>query len=304
MNEPVRCGTVALVGRPNAGKSSLLNALVGARIAAVSRRPQTTRTRLAGVYTAPGLQAVLVDTPGLHSAWTPLNQFMVREAEAALEEVDLACWIVDAIPVVASLQHQAPPLDDELEAVKARLAGRPVIVALNKVDAVEKLWLLPVIAAFADVGDVVPISARQSDGLDALCAAWKARLPAQPAMYPEDHVTDAMERQICAELIRERVFENTSEEVPYASAVEIERFDESKRAEGLVHVHARIVCEKQSQKGILVGKAGSMVKRIGTEARVAMEELLGCRVRLDLFIAVEPDWTKKPRMLKGLGYAG
>jgi GTP-binding protein Era len=298
------CGTVALVGRPNAGKSSLLNALVGARIAAVSRRPQTTRTRMVGVYTDDDVQAVLVDTPGIHEAWTPFNQFMVREAEKALEEVDLACWIVDGVPLARIVAEGRDLTLAEFGPIRERLTGQPTVVALNKVDAIEKPLLLPVIEALAEVGPVVPISATRSDGLDALVRAWGALLPEQDPMYPPDHVTDVLERQIAAELVRERVFELTDQEVPYATAVEIERFDESRRAEGFVHIHAKILCEKQSQKAILIGEGGRMVKRIGTGARKAIESLLDCRVRLDLFIVVEPDWTRKPSWLKGLGYAG
>lgn len=299
-----RAGTVALVGRPNAGKSSLLNALVGARIAAVSKRPQTTRTRLLGVYTTDDVQAVLVDTPGIHDAWTEFNQRMVQEAERALEDVDVACWILDVEPMVKAVQSGLPALDAAHDAVRTRLVGHPVVIALNKVDLVEKGLLLPVLDALKTLeAPLVPISARKGIGLDALVAEWAKLLPEQEPLYPPEHITDAMERQICAELVREQVFELAEQEVPYATAVEIERFDESRRAEGLVHVHARILCEKPSQKAILIGKGGAMIKRIGTTARHRMEQLLDCRVRLDLFVVVEKDWTKKPRMLKGLGYA-
>lgn len=297
-------GTVALVGRPNAGKSSLLNALVGARIAAVSKRPQTTRTRLLGVYTNDDVQAVLVDTPGIHDAWTEFNQRMVQETERALEDVDVACWILDVEPMVKAVQSGLPALDAAHDAVRARLVGHPVVVALNKVDLVEKGLLLPVLDALKSLeAPLVPISAKKGVGLDALVSEWAKLLPEQEPLYPPEHITDAMERQICAELVREQVFELAEQEVPYATAVEIERFDESRRAEGLVHVHARILCEKPSQKAILIGKGGAMIKRIGTQARRRMEALLDCRVRLDLFVVVEKDWTKKPRMLKGLGYA-
>ncbi len=303
------CGTVALVGRPNAGKSSLLNALVGARIAAVSRRPQTTRTRLVGVATDEelGVQAILVDTPGIHEAWTPLNAFMVQEAEKALDEVDLACWILDAEPLVTAVAEGRPVLDGALEQVASRIAGRTLVVALNKVDTVDKPSLLPVLAAIEArlrPAAIVPISALKRKGLDDLLRTWGRLLPEQDPIHPPDHVTDALERQIVAELVRECVFELTEQELPYATAVEIERFDESARAEGRVHIHAKILCEKASQKAILIGKGGTMIKRIGIRARKGIEGLLDCHVRLDLFVVVEPDWTKKPRMLRGLGYAG
>lgn len=299
---PNKSGTVALVGRPNAGKSTLLNALVGARIAAVSRRPQTTRTRLVGVYTQGDVQAVLVDTPGLHAAWTPLNQRMVESTTQALADVDVACWILDAVPLADDAARGLPVLDDALRDVRARLVGHPLVVALNKVDAVEKPALLPVLAALAELeAPLVPISAVKGIGLDALVAEWAKLLPEQDPLFPPDHVTDAMERDICAELIREQVMELTEEEIPYATAVEIEKFDETGRAEGHVRIHARIVCEKGSQKGILIGAGGAMIKRIGTNARRRIEELLDCKVRLDLFVAVEPDWTKKPARWKGFG---
>jgi GTP-binding protein Era len=300
-----RAGTVGLIGRPNAGKSTLLNALVGAKISAVSRRPQTTRSRVAGVYTTDAMQAVLWDTPGLHEAFTPLNSYMVREAEQVLDDVDAVCWIVDALPCARAAEKGGEPLDPGLLAVLDRVKGRRLVIALNKVDAAEKQWLLPVIAALGQSGaPIVPISAARSEGLDQLVAEWAKVLPEQPALYPPDHVTDALERQIVAELIRERVFENTEQEIPYATAVEIEQFDESARdTEGVVRIHARILVEKPSQKAILIGKGGAMIKKIGTEARAQIKELLDCKVRLDLFVVVERDWTTSPRHLKGLGYA-
>ncbi|MFN7145986.1 MAG: GTPase Era [Myxococcota bacterium] len=298
-------GTVGLIGRPNAGKSTLLNALVGAKISAVSRRPQTTRTRVAGVYTTDTLQAVLWDTPGIHEAFTPLNNYMVREAEQVLDDVDCVCWIVDALPLARNAEKGKDVLDPGLLAVLDRVKGRKLVIALNKVDAVDKQWLLPVIGALGQANSpIVPISASKSQGLDALVAEWEKVLPEQPALYPPEHVTDALERQICAELIRERVFENTDQEVPYATAVEIEQFDESAReTEGIVRIHARILVEKPSQKAILIGKGGAMIKKIGTEARRQIADLLDCKVRLDLFVVVEKDWTTNPRHLKGLGYA-
>ena len=298
-------GTVGLIGRPNAGKSTLLNALVGAKISAVSRRPQTTRSRVAGVYTTDTMQAVLWDTPGLHEAFTPLNTYMVREAEHVLGDVDAICWLVDALPLSRAAATDKNILDAGLIALMDKLRGRKLVVALNKVDACEKHWLLPVIAELGKVGaPIVPISASKNQGLDLLVEEWRKLLPEQPALYPPDHVTDALERQICAELIRERVFENTEQEVPYATAVEIEKFDETAReSEGIVRIHARILVEKPSQKAIVIGKGGSMIKKIGTEARVALADLLDCKVRLDLFVVVEKDWTRSPAALRGLGYA-
>jgi GTP-binding protein Era len=298
-------GTVGLIGRPNAGKSTLLNALVGAKISAVSRRPQTTRSRVAGVYTTDTLQAVLWDTPGLHEAFTPLNTYMVREAEHVLEAVDCICWLVDALPLARAAAKDKPILDAGLTALIEKLRGRNLVIALNKVDACEKQWLLPVIAELGKAeAPIVPISASEKQGLEELAEVWRTLLPEQPALYPPDHVTDALERQICAELIRERVFENTDQEIPYATAVEIEKFDETAReTEKMVRIHARILVEKPSQKAIVIGKGGSMIKKIGTEARVQLADLLDCKVRLDLFVVVEKDWTRSAKALRGLGYA-
>jgi GTPase len=283
-------GTVALVGRPNAGKSTLLNHLVGAAIAAVSPKPQTTRTRVMGIVTIPGLQAVLVDTPGLHGPRSELNRRMVAAAEAAMAEVDLLCWIVDA----------TRPWDAELA---ARFMGRKVIVALNKIDAIrEKGKLLPLMAQYGEVGVVVPISAKTGEGTPALLAEWANHLPEGEALYGEDMITDAPEKEICAELIREQVFIACGQEIPYVAAVEIEQFDESTRAEGRVVIHARIIIEKPSQKAIVIGAGGKMIKRIGSAARKRIEVLLDARVHLQLFVAVEPEWTSNPRLLRELGY--
>jgi GTP-binding protein Era len=285
-----RAGTVALVGRPNAGKSTLLNQLVGASIAAVSPKPQTTRTRVMGIVTVPGLQAVLVDTPGLHGPRSELNRRMVAAAEAAMDEVDLLCWIVDA----------TRPWDETLA---QRFTGRKVVVALNKVDLVpDKGQLLPLMAQYAAVGPVVPIAAKSGEGTRQLLEEWARHLPAGEALYGEDQITDAPEREICAELVREQVFRACGQEVPYVAAVEIEQFDESGRNEGRVVIHARIIVEKPSQKAIVIGAGGRMVKRIGTAARKSIEALLGCKVHLQLFVAVEPAWTSNPRLLRELGY--
>lgn len=301
---PFHSGLVALVGRPNAGKSSLLNALVGERIAAVSSKPQTTRNRVVGIWNPEEAQIVLLDTPGVHEAWTPMNVRMVEAAFSVVEEVDAVAWIVDVVPLMTAVHENRPILDESHLQLGERLnKGRqPLVVVLNKIDLVQRHDLLPIIAAFSAItANVVPVSAKKRDGLDALARTLARVLPEQPALYPDDILTDATERFIVAELIRERIFEHCAQEVPYASAVEIEKFDESAREAGLVHIHARIVVEKESQKGILIGRGGKMIKRIGTESRRQIEALLGCRVRLDLFVAVERDWTQNPRLLKELG---
>ena len=296
-----RSGTVALIGRPNAGKSSLLNVLVGEPIAAVSKRPQTTRNRVLGLWNTDQMQVVLLDTPGIHEPWTELNRRLVAAAELAISEVDLVLWIIDVVPLVEAVAKGLPALDEAAAEVRRRIEGKPVVVVLNKVDLVEKPALLPVLGELGVLGELVPLSALKRKGLATLAKVVASRLPIQEALYPTDQLTDIPEKFIVAELIRERVFENCGQEVPYATAVEVERFDESKRDQGRIHIHARIIVEKDSQKAILIGKGGSMVKRIGTEARKRISRLLDADVRLDLFVAVEKDWTKNPRMLKEQG---
>lgn len=290
---PFHSGTIALVGRPNAGKSSLLNRLVGARLAAVSPRPQTTRTRVAGLYTDDVSQIVLLDTPGIHRAFTELNRRMVHAAEATLEEADAVCWIIDA-----SAWRGMDTLLSE------RIAGRKLIIALNKVDRMERPKLLPILAELATLNvPIVPISAKTGENVDQLLAEWRKVLPEGEANYPADQIGFESEKRICAELVREQIFTLCKEEVPYAVAVEIERFDESLReTDNRVHVNARIIVEKPSQKAIILGKGGAMIKKIGTGARGRIQELLDCHVRLELFVAVEPDWTTNPRQLRELGY--
>lgn len=286
-------GNVALVGRPNAGKSTLLNRLAGTTLAAVSPRPQTTRTRVAGLYTTLTMQAVLFDTPGIHRAFTELNRRMVHAAEAALDEADVVCWLVDA---TAWRGYDA--------LVGDRLKGRRLVIALNKVDRLPREKLLPILAELAPLDcPIVPISAKTGDGVDALTAEWAKLLPEGEAIFPEDQAGFEPERNIAAELVREQVFHLCGEEVPYAVAIEIERFDESLReTAGRVHIHAKILVEKPGQKAIVIGAGGAMIKRIGTAARKRIEELLGCKVRLDLFVVVEPEWTTKPKALRALGY--
>ena len=287
---PFRSGTIALVGRPNAGKSTLLNALVGANIAAVSDKPQTTRTRLHGIVTTDQFQAVLVDTPGLHLAKSELNRRMVAEAERAMGDVHVLAYLADATRA----------FDEEL---CARLQGRSVVVALNKIDLLpDKAAMLPLIAQYAAVGTVVPISAAKHDGLADLCAEWCARLPEGERIYDADQLTDAPEKQVVAELVREQVVRRLGQELPYVTAVEVEKFDESRRELGKVQIFARIVVEKPSQKAIVIGAKGTMIKAIGTAARKRIEELLGCNVDLRLFVAVEKEWTTNPRRLHEFGY--
>lgn len=297
-----RSGTIALVGKPNAGKSSLLNALLGEHLAAVSPRPQTTRNRIIGIHNAEGMQAVLLDTPGIHEAHSPLNEVMVEMATSSLGEVDVCTWIVDVIPLVENIQKELPVLDRGLQAINELLPPQAMVV-LNKIDKVkDKKLLLPLIAAFAP-REVVPVSTRSREGFEALEQVWRLRLPEGEAAYDPDTFTDSTERFIVSELIREQVFHLTEQELPYSTAVEVEKFDESLREAGKVAIHAKILVEKPGQKAIMIGKGGQMIKEIGTKSREKIAALLGCKVRLDLFVVVEPDWSRSPRMLKELGYS-
>ncbi|MCB9778059.1 MAG: GTPase Era [Alphaproteobacteria bacterium] len=333
-DEPHRAGFVGLVGRPNAGKSTLLNQVLGQKLSIVSAKPQTTRNRLLGIHTVPGMQAVLVDTPGIHAARSRLNKAMVAVAAQSLAEVDVVCWVIDLVPAVKAAQAGRPPLsksEREIARMIQQAGGSRVTVALNKADIVKKPWILPVIDAVHQVlpdAVLVPISALTGGGTDELVAAWRHHLPEGPAVFPPDQVTDQSERFIVAELIREKLFHLTQQEVPYSTAVEIELFEEQtaepkEPVEGepfdpdafdaaafddeagertRVHVMARILVERDSQKGIVIGKGGSMLKQVGILARRDIEKLLGCRVFLELHVSVRDAWSESGRALKELGY--
>ena len=307
---PHRAGFVALVGRPNAGKSTLLNQVLGQKLSIVSAKPQTTRNRVVGIYTAPGFQAVLVDTPGIHVAKSRLNKAMVQAAVTSLADVDALCWVLDVVPLAGNLQKGQPVLGKgELALAQMVEQAQPsfVTVALNKVDLISKPLLLPImeaVHALLPQAELVPISAMKGDGVPHLVDLWRQQLPEGPASYPADQITDAPERFIVAELIREKVFHLTQQEVPYSTAVEIELFDEEQRESDRprVHIMARIVVERDSQKGIIIGKGGAMLKQVGTLARKEIERLLGASVFLELHVAVNPKWTSSTRALREFGY--
>ncbi|MFH1466400.1 MAG: GTPase Era [Pseudomonadota bacterium] len=302
-----RAGRVGLIGRPNVGKSTLLNRVLGQKVAATANKPQTTRTRVAGIHTAEGYQAVLVDTPGLHKPRSRLNKAMVQAALDTLLGADLLVWLVDAAELSARVQKGGEVLagGDAWIAEQIEAAEKPVILALNKADRIERPSLLPVLEACharLPAAVLVPISALKGEGVDGLLAEIGAHLPEGEALYPEDQLVEGTERSLVAEIIREKVVRLTERELPYVTAVEVEQFDESERDAGLIRIHARILVERSSQKGIVIGRGGSMLKRIGTQARRDVESLLGCHVHLELFVAVEEDWTRNPRLLHELGY--
>jgi GTP-binding protein Era len=303
-----RCGYVVLIGRPNAGKSTLLNQILGSKLAIISSKPQTTRDRILGVYTDEVMQAVLLDTPGVHKAWTELNRSMVRRTQEALSDGDVGCWIEDMTVLTQRVKAGQPVLDGAAEAIATMLeaSGKPVIFVANKMDIVPPPLVLPVLDAISKrlpLQAAVPLSAMTGDGLADLKAELARALPVGPALFPEDQWTDASERFLAAEVIREKIFHLTEQEIPYASYVGIEQFDESEREErNLVRIAAVIVVERPQQKGIVIGKGGDMLKRIGTLARQEIQELLDCRVHLELFVKVEPNWTRTSKGLRKVGF--
>lgn len=295
MSEPFRSGFVSLVGRPNTGKSTLLNALVGQKVAIVADKPQTTRTAIQGVVTRPGAQIVFVDTPGIHAADSPLNKRLMDTVRAALEERDLLLFVVDATRPCGEQDRRAIDL--------VRKTGTPVVLVLNKVDLLkEKARLLPLIEQYKtihDFADYLPVSATKGTGIEDLRQAILERLPEGPAYFPEDYVTDQPERFLAAELVREKVLLATRQEVPHSIAVTVDRWEQTPH---ITRIFATIRVERPGQKGIVIGIKGAMLKRIGTLARAEMERLFGVKVYLDLHVRVQPGWREKPAFLNALDW--
>jgi len=298
---PFRSGFVCILGRPNAGKSTLLNALVGEKLAIISPKSQTTRNRIQGVVHIPkrkgkdGGQIVLIDTPGVHKPDSSLGRKMMVEVREALEGCDLVLVIID-------VSHKLDPRDQfALDLVKQSKAKAFLI--LNKVDLIrEKSKLLPIIEEYRklyDFAEVIPISALKRKGLDDLLQGILSTLSAGPAYFPEDEITDQPARFMAAESIREQVLLNTSEEIPYATTVIVDSFEEGKR---LTRIAATIYCERQGQKGILVGKGGQMLKKIGTAARIQIERMLGTKVFLELYVKAEPGWRDSRSFVEELDW--
>jgi len=290
-----RAGIVAIAGRPNVGKSTLLNALVGTKVAIVTPKPQTTRTRVVGIRTLPGAQAVFVDTPGIHDARSTLNRRMVETARRALEEADAAVLVLDASAGVGAGDR----------ALAAELAGArpPTIVVLNKMDRMPRARLLPSMAELGGLlpgREIVPTSATRGDNVDLLLDLVTRVLPEGPPLHAEDDFTTEPARVLAQELVREQVFLATRDEVPYRTTTLAERFEE--RAEkNLIVIAVTILVERPSHKAIVIGTRGERLREIGTRAREGLEALLGTRVFLELFVRVEPGWTENPRRLTELG---
>ncbi len=297
MSSDFKCGYIALIGFPNVGKSTLLNRLVGGKLAITSPKPQTTRFRLLGIVNLPQAQLLFLDTPGILAPKGPLNETLVQAALTALKEADVVVWLVEP--------RLPDPWDQVLLPHLRQLRG-PLMVAVNKIDLIPKPQLLPIIEAYHRLfpdSPIIPVSGLLGDGVNELLEEITRLLPAGPSLYPQDLETDASERFLAAEFIRERVLHHTGEEVPYAVAVLIEEFDESRRPH-LVRIRAVIYVERDSQKGILIGKHGRMLKAIGAEARAEIEALLNSKVFLELWVKVWKNWRRDPRAIRTLGYQG
>ena len=291
-----KSGFISLIGRPNVGKSTLLNLLLGEKIAIISDKPQTTRNRILGIKNHPDGQIVFWDTPGIHRARSRLNQSMVKAALATYKEVDGICFIIEA----------NRPFDDENDFILETLkkVEKPVLLVINKVDLIPKPDLLPIMDEYSRLRSfepIIPISALLGEGVEVLVAEMLKILPAGPRLFPEEMITDLPERFLAAELIREKVFLRTHEEVPYATAVVVEEFKE-RGEKNLVVIKATIQVERESQKGILIGEKGRMLKEIGRQAREEIEALLGAKVFLELWVKVEKNWREDPAALRRLGY--
>ena len=292
----IKSGMVAIVGPPNAGKSTLMNSLLGQKISIVTPKPQTTRNRILGILNGPDYQIVLIDTPGLHKARQPLNLEMVKIALASLSEVDVILFLIDVSLPMPEKQSKAVKYLDG--------ANCPAILVLNKIDLLDKEKLLPMIHIYQKIypfAAIIPVSALHNSGTDLLIKELISFLPKGPRYYPEDIPTDATERFIVAEIIREKIFLQTGQEIPYSTAVMIDDFKEDEK-KSMVTIHATILVEKSSQKGIIIGKKGSKLVQIGKNARFDIEKLLGQKVLLKLWVKVQKNWSKDMRFLKELGF--
>jgi len=295
-----KSGFVALIGRPNVGKSTLMNTLIGHKIAITSSKPQTTRNRIQTVYTDERGQVIFLDTPGIHKAKNKLGEYMVGIAERTINGVDIVLWLVEPATFIGAGEQY---IAERLNKVKT-----PVILVINKIDTVKKEELLTVIASYKDIcnfAEVIPVSAIKGENTDVLMNEIFRYLPYGPMYYDEDTITDQPERQIVAELIREKALHLIDDEIPHGIAVVIDRMKERKQAGDkgdIIDIDATIICERDTHKGIIIGKGGSMLKRIGTYARQEMEALLDCKVNLQLWVKVKKDWRDSDFLIKNYGY--
>ena len=289
-----KTGIFSLVGRPNAGKSTLTNALCGQKVAIVSDKPQTTRTRITGVLNRDGCQMIFLDTPGLHKPRTRLGDYMVKVINDTVADVDTAVLLVEPVARIG--------VPEQMLIDRIRQLDLPAVLVINKIDTVEKESLLAVIAAYTQAHDfeaVVPVSAKTGDGLDILVSELEKLCVESPQLFPDGMVSDQPERQLIAEIIREKLLQNLDKEVPHGVAVEIEQMKEEN---GVMHVAAVIYCERKSHKGIIIGKNGAMLKKVGASARPEIEALLDSRVFLQLWVKIKEDWRNSPAQIRNFGY--
>lgn len=286
---------ITIAGRPNVGKSTLTNALCGSKVAIVSDKPQTTRTRITGVLNRDDCQMIFLDTPGLHKPKTRLGDYMVKVITDTVTDVDTVLLLVEPVARIG--------IPEQMLLDKIKEYDLPAVLVINKIDTVEKETLLAVIAAYTQVHQfeaVVPVSARTGDGLDILVEELKKMCFESPQLFPEGMVSDQPERQLIAEIIREKLLLNLDKEVPHGVAVEIELMKEEN---GVEHISAVIYCERKTHKGIIIGKNGAMLKKVGAEARPEIEELLGCKVFLQLWVKIKEDWRNHPAQIRNFGYS-
>ena len=294
MKENYKSGFATLIGRPNVGKSTLMNCLIGQKIAITSSKPQTTRNRIQTVYTSQEGQIVFVDTPGIHKAKNKLGDYMVNIATRSLRDVDVVLWLVEPTNYIGAGEKH---IIEQLKGIKT-----PVILVINKIDMVKREEILAFIDTYRkeyDFAEIVPVSARTGDNTDELVKVILNYLPYGPQFYDEDTVTDQPERQIVAELIREKALHCLNEEIPHGIAVAIDQMKMNKK---VCHIDATIICERDSHKGIIIGKQGSMLKKIGSTARYEIERLLDCKVNLKLWVKVQKNWRDSDYMMKNFGY--
>lgn len=294
---PFKSGFVTLIGRPNVGKSTLSNKLAGEKISIISSKPQTTRNTIKTIINAEDCQIIFIDTPGIHKPKTMLGEYMVNVAEATLNEVDIVLFLVEAT-------DDEPGAGDRHIAEQLAKLKTPVFLIINKIDLVKKDRLLKVIGGFSalmEFASVIPVSAVNDEGVDLILKEIRKVLPEGPRYFPDDAITDQPEKILAAEMIREKILELVSEEVPHGTGVEVISFKERQGKE-LIDIEANIYCEKETHKGILIGKEGKMLKKIGSLSRVEIENLLGTKIFLQLWVKVKPDWRNSQNMLKTLGY--
>jgi len=296
MTQAFQSGFIAIIGRPNVGKSTLLNKLTGEKIAIVSNKPQTTRNKIMGILTSTDYQMVFLDTPGLHKPTNKLGEFMVKETYTALKEVDLVLFMVDGYAGIGS--------GDQLIMSQLKDINTPIVLLVNKIDRVSKdniLKQLSLLNAFTQVAEIIPISAFTGEGLETLIKIMSSYLQPGPKYFPDDMMTDQPERVIVAEFIREKALELLEDEIPHGIGVEIMSMH-MREEKQIIDIQAVIYCEKNSHKGIIIGKQGKMLKEIGIRARIDIEEILGSKVYLELWVKVKDDWRNSKGVLRTLGY--